>query len=244
MLSETNFGEVGLPTLVLLAGGLATRLRPLTETIPKSMLEIAGRPFIGHQLALFRSKGVRRIVICAGYLGEKIRDYVNDGSEWDLHVDWSFDGPRLLGTGGAVKRALPYVGDEFLVTYGDSWLDIAYTSVVDAFRASNKPLLMTVFRNEGLWDKSNIEFANGQIRRYSKQDATADMHYIDYGLQCVRRDALNDWPDDRPFDLAAVYSSLVDKGLAAGYEAERRFYEIGSVHGLAEFNELLKETIK
>ena len=138
-----------MPPLALLAGGLATRLRPLTEQVPKAMLEVAGEPFIAHQLRLLRREGITRVVLCVGLSWEQIEDFVGDGSRFGLRVEYKVDGPRLLGTGGALRSALDKLGSEFLVMYGDSWLDTAYAPVVDAFRASGTPALMTVFRNEG-----------------------------------------------------------------------------------------------
>ncbi len=232
-----------MPPLALLAGGLATRMRPLTETIPKSMLEVGGKPFIAHQLDLYHREGIRHVVICAGHLGELMRGFVGDGSNWGLKVDWSFDGKDLLGTGGALQRALRFLGDEFFVSYGDSWLDTSYRPVVEAFHASGKPALMTVYRNDGQWDASNIEFENGTILNYDKSAAvTARMRYIDYGLQVIRRDVLTAYPDETKFDLAEIYTKMAKTGQMAGYEVGQRFYEIGSPQGLADTDALLRGT--
>jgi NDP-sugar pyrophosphorylase family protein len=229
-----------LPPLALLAGGLATRMRPLTETIPKSLLEVAGKPFLDHQLALFARQGVRHVVICAGFLGEQMQALAGDGAKWNLHVEWSFDGDQILGTGGALMRALPLLGEEFLVTYGDSYLDEPYAPIVEASRQSGQPALMTVFRNEGRFDTSNIEFENGRLKRYDKANLTPAMRHIDYGLQVLKPAALDSWPRAQTFDLAAVYTSLVEEGRMAGYEVARRFHEIGSPQGLAGLDAALK----
>ena len=229
-----------LPPLALLAGGLATRMRPLTETIPKSLLDVAGKPFLDHQLALFARQGVRRVVVCAGFLGEQMQDFAGNGARWGLHIDWSFDGDQLLGTGGALMRALPLLGEEFIVTYGDSYLDEPFAPIVEAFHASGQPGLMTVFRNEGRYDTSNIEFEDGRLKRYDKVKLTPAMKHIDYGLQVLKAEALEGWPKSQKFDLSAVYSSLVEQGRMAGYETARRFHEIGSREGLAGLDALLK----
>jgi NDP-sugar pyrophosphorylase family protein len=229
-----------MPAVALLAGGLATRLRPLTGQTPKAMLEVAGEPFVAHQLRLLRREGVSHVVLCVGYLGEQIADFVGDGSQFGLRVDYKPDGPRLLGTGGALRAALDLLGDEFLVMYGDSWLDIPYAPVVEAFRDSGAPALMTVFRNEGQWDSSNVWFEDGRIRLYDKRKRLAEMHHIDWGLGMVRADALAAQPVDAPFDLADVYSELSRSGRLAGYEVKTRFYEIGSVEGLRETDALLR----
>jgi NDP-sugar pyrophosphorylase family protein len=229
-----------MPPVALLAGGLATRLRPLTEQVPKAMLEVAGEPFIAHQLRLLRRENITRVVICSGYLASQIEDYVGDGSTFGLSVSYKIDGPKLLGTGGALRAALDQLGDEFLVMYGDSWLDIAYAPVVEAFRASGQPALMTVFRNEGQWDTSNVWYEDDRIRLYSKRERLPQMQHIDWGLGMVRAEALTARPANEPFDLAEVYSDLSRAGKVAGYEVTTRFYEIGSAEGLKETDALLR----
>jgi NDP-sugar pyrophosphorylase family protein len=230
-----------MPPVALLAGGLATRLRPLTENVPKAMLEIAGEPFIAHQLRLMRRERISRVVICAGYLAEQIKAYVGDGSLFGLSVVYQTDGPRLLGTGGALRGALDQLGSEFLVMYGDSWLDTAYAPIVEAFRASRKPALMTVFRNDGQWDASNVWLEDGRIRLYSKRERLPQMHHIDWGLSIVGAEALATRLANEPFDLAEVYSDLSRTGELAGYEVATRFYEIGSAAGLRETDALLRK---
>jgi NDP-sugar pyrophosphorylase family protein len=223
-----------LPPVAILAGGLATRMRPRTETVPKSMLEVAGEPFVAHQLRLLAREGVGRAVLCLGYLGRQVEDFVGNGARFGLEVAYSYDGDKLLGTGGALKRALPSLGERFFILYGDSYLDIAWAPVAEAFERSGRAALMTVFRNEGRWDGSNVVFADGRILVYSKTEKRADMAHIDWGLGLMRADALAEWPGDRAFDLAAVYGALVARGELAGYEVSTRFFEIGSPEGLAE----------
>ena len=225
--------------VAILAGGLAKRLRPITETIPKALVTVAGTPFLTHQLRLLHSAGLRRIVICAGYLGEMIEAEIGDGTQCNLKVEYSFDGPRLLGTGGALKRALPLLGPSFFVLYGDSYLPIDYLGVARAFASENKEGMMTVYRNQGRWDVSNVQFEAGQILRYDKKERTPDMHYIDYGLGLLRATAFASWPENKPFDLEEVYRRLLSKGQLSGYEVTERFYEIGSAQGLAELNHFL-----
>lgn len=230
-----------MPPVALLAGGVATRLRPLTRTMPKAMVEVAGEPFIAHQLRLLRREGVTHVVLCIGYLAEQVEAYVGDGNRFGLRVAYKVDGPRLLGTGGAVRAALDALGDEFLVLYGDSWLDTSYAPVVVAFRASGMPALMTVYRNDGRWDDSNVWFENGRIRLYDKREKLPQMRYIDWGLTMIRADALASYAADQPFDLADVYSDLSRSGKLAGYEVTTRFYEIGSMEGLRETDALLRK---
>lgn len=229
-----------MPPLALLAGGLATRLRPLTETIPKSLVNVADEPFIGHQLRLLTREGVTEIVICTGHLGERIEAYVGDGSRWGCHVRYSADGDRPLGTGGALRRALPLLGERFFVMYGDSYLNIHFRPVYEAFCRSGLPALMTVFRNEGCWDSSNVEFADGVIRCYDKADRTPAMRHIDYGLGGFEAHVVRACPANTPFDLADLYRDLVQRRLLAGCEVHQRFYEIGSPAGLAETDAFLR----
>jgi len=225
--------------VAILAGGLATRMRPLTETVPKSLLPVAGEPFVAHQLRQLRRQGVDRVVLCVGHLGEQVAAFVGDGGRFGLDVRMSFDGPALLGTGGALKRAAPLLGDAFFVLYGDSWLDVAYAPVAAAFRAAGLPALMTVFRNEGQWDTSNVVFRDGRIECYDKVRKRPDMAHIDYGLGIVTAAAVAAQPD--AFDLAALYHDLAARGCLAGFEAFRRFYEIGTPAGLADTERHLKE---
>jgi len=227
--------------VAILAGGLATRLRPITETIPKSLVDACGEPFIAHQLKLLRSNGIDDVVLCVGYRGEQIEQVVGPGTAFGLRVRYAFDGEQLLGTGGAVRRALGMLGDEFFVLYGDSYLLCDYQAVLRSFRASGKLALMTVYRNEGRYDTSNVECAGGMIRRYDKSERSPAMHHIDYGLGVFRREAFADLPDGTRLDLAKVYQTLLAKGQLSGYEVRERFYEIGSVAGLEEFR-LLMET--
>jgi NDP-sugar pyrophosphorylase family protein len=226
--------------VAILAGGLAKRLRPITETIPKALVNVAGAPFIAHQLRLLHSAGLRRIIICAGYLGEMIEKEIGDGASFDLRIDYSFDGPSLLGTGGALKRALPLLGRHFLVLYGDSYLPIDYQKVARAFIAGDRAGLMTVYRNAGRWDASNVQFEAGQILRYDKKQRTPEMHHIDYGLGVLRANSLDSWPDNKPFDLADAYGRLLSENQLSGYEVSERFYEIGSPEGLTELDAFLR----
>ncbi len=226
--------DIATTSVALLAGGLATRLRPITQTIPKSLVEVAGRPFIDHQLDLLRANGIRRVVLCLGYLGEQIEDHLGDGSARGMELHYSFDGPTLLGTGGALRRALPLLGEAFWVLYGDSYLDVDYPAVLGHFAASGKLGLMTALRNDDRWDRSNLVFRDGRPVCYSKRAVTPEMHHIDYGISLLRREAVLRLPADGPSDLADLFTELVAEGQMAGFEVTRRFYEIGSPRGLEE----------
>ena len=226
--------------VVILAGGLATRLRPLTEKIPKSLVEVDGRPFLEHQLALLRKSGVTEIFLCIGYLGEMIEELFGDGKRFGVDITYSYDGEKLLGTGGAIKKLLPKLPKDFFVLYGDSYLPIDYQAVATYFRANAKPALMTVFHNEDAWDRSNVWFESGTIWRYSKTKSLSQMRYIDYGLTICSQLIFEDYPADEPFDLAIIFERLSERGQLAGYEVHQRFYEIGSHQGLEELDELLR----
>jgi N-acetyl-alpha-D-muramate 1-phosphate uridylyltransferase len=226
--------------VAILAGGLATRLRPATDKTPKALLSVAGEPFLVHQLRLLRSEGCRKIVLCVGHLGELIEAKIGDGKRLGLQIDYSFDGPTLLGTGGALKRAISKLGDRFLVIYGDSYMPVDYATVVDAFVRSEKPALMTVFENKGRWDASNVCFEAGEIHRYDKKVRTPQMRHIDYGISVLTSGVFAGFPGNAPFDLADLYSHLVSEKQLAAYEVKQRFYEIGSTQGLAELDALLR----
>jgi len=226
--------------VAILTGGLATRLRPETDRVPKALLKVAGQPFLAHQMRLLRADGIRKIVLCVGHRGEMIEHEFRDGSQLGVELSYSFDGPELLGTGGAIKKALPLLGKKFLILYGDSYLPINYAAPARAFLASGKLGLMTVFQNEGRWDASNVWFDDGAIKSYNKKQPTPDMRYIDYGLGVFDEAAFTGWPANKAFDLADVYRDLIAKKELAGREVTQRFYEIGSPEGLAELDAMLR----
>ncbi|TAL75478.1 MAG: nucleotidyl transferase [Burkholderiaceae bacterium] len=220
--------------VAILAGGLATRLHPITQAIPKALVDVAGVPFICRQLKYLHTQGVRRVVLCVGFLGEMIRAVVGDGAQFGLDVSYAPDGPVLLGTGGALKQALPLLGEQFFVLYGDSFLPISFAPVERAFLTSGRMALMTVLKNNDRWDKSNVLFRNGELIEYNKQVPKPDMAYIDYGLGILSGGVLQAFPQGKTFDLAQVYNQLSLDGQLAGYEVNERFYEIGSHSGLKE----------
>jgi len=226
--------------VAILCGGLATRLRPLTEAVPKALIELNGEPFIAHQMRLLSSRGIERVVLCAGYRGEMICDYVGDGSRFGLRAEILFDGPTLLSTAGAIRRALPRLGKNFFVLYGDSYLPCDYSAIAQAFLQSGKRGLMTVFRNEGNFDASNVEFCDGRILRYDKKGATPAMRHIDYGLGVFHADVFAALPEGQPYDLASVYQNLLSVSELAAFDVPERFYEIGSLRGMEETAEYLR----
>lgn len=224
---------------VILAGGLATRLRPLTETVPKALIEVNGQPFLHHQLALLKRSGILHVVLLVGYLGEKIQRDFGDGSALGMKIDYSSDGPVLLGTAGAIRQALPLLPERFFVLYGDSYLACDYAAVERAFVASGREGLMTVFRNEGLFDTSNVEYDAGRLVRYDKVNRTPAMRHIDYGLGAFRSSVFAKIPRGEKRDLATVYQELLLEGQLAAFEVRERFYEIGSLEGQRDLSEFL-----
>jgi NDP-sugar pyrophosphorylase family protein len=226
--------------VVILAGGLATRLYPVTQKIPKSLILINDRPFIDHQLELLKEKGVTHVVLCVGNFGEMIEAHVGDGSRFGLEVRYSYDGDVLLGTGGAIKKVAGQLPDSFMILYGDSYLDIDFEPVVQMFNAGTHPALMTVYRNRNTFDTSNILMKDGNIVRYDKKSRDPAMEYIDYGLIAIRKEVFNMYPANEPFDLSGVLSRLVDAGQVMGYEVTKRFYEIGSTSGMRETEEYIR----
>jgi NDP-sugar pyrophosphorylase family protein len=229
---------------VILAGGLATRLRPMTETLPKSLVDVNGEPFIVHQLRLLQQNGIRDIVLCVGYLGDRIREAVGDGKAYGVNLIYSFDGAHLLGTAGAIKQAMPLLQDSFFVLYGDSYLPCDYASVQAAFTTSNKLALMTVFRNEGQWDTSNVEFNQGNVLAYDKKNRTERMRYIDYGLGVFNKQAFDHVPPSEAYDLACLYQHLLKQQQLAAFEVQERFYEAGSFAGIEELGYYLSSCEK
>jgi N-acetyl-alpha-D-muramate 1-phosphate uridylyltransferase len=224
---------------VILAGGLAKRLGDLTKATPKALIDVAGKPFLWHQLQLLRKNRVEGAILLVGHLGEQIQDQFGDGSIAGLPLEYSYDGPVLLGTGGAIRRALRLLPERFFVLYGDSYLPCDYRAVEDTFLRSGCEGLMTVYRNEGRFDTSNVEFDGTRIIRYDKKDRTPDMHHIDYGLEVFRRDVFARLPENQPVDLAAVCQSLLREGRLGAFEVHQRFYEIGSRQGIADTAEFL-----
>src|ERR1700674_3331615 len=206
---------MSLPVAIL-AGGLATRLRPITEKIPKALVEVAGRPFLEHQIELLKRNSIEEVILCVGYLGEMIAERYGDGEALGVRIRYSFDGPKLLGTGGAIKNASAVLPDAFFVLYGDSYLTVDYQAVAAVFQEAGKPALMTVYANADAWDTSNVWFEHGRIRLYSKREKLTEMGYIDYGLMICTRRLFDDSPNDVPLELAKRPENLSKRGHLAG----------------------------
>lgn len=225
--------------VIILAGGLATRLHPVTLTVPKSLIPINQEPFIAHQLRLLHKNHIRHVVLCTGYLGEQIMDYVGDGTAFGLHVTYVNDGPTLLGTAGSIKQALPHLSDIFFVLYGDSYLPCDYLAIQKHFKNASKLALMSVFQNQGKWDTSNVQFDRGRIITYDKINRNPHMHHIDYGLGIFNKLAFQHIPPNEHYDLADLYKKLITIDELAAFEVTERFYETGSFAGIKELEHYL-----
>lgn len=227
---------------IVLAGGLGTRMRPLTETNPKALIEVAGRPFVDWQLEWLATQGVDRVVYSIGYRGELLRDHIGNGRQFGVPVDFVDEGPELRGTGGALRLAYDsnVLPDAFLVLYGDSYLTVTLGAVWAAFETARRTPLMTVLRNAGRWDRSNASFVDGRVVLYDKVRAgDPQFAFIDYGLLALTRDVVSEIPSGEVFDLASLLHRLSVENRLAGYEVVDRFYEIGTPAGLADLEALL-----
>jgi NDP-sugar pyrophosphorylase family protein len=219
--------------VVILAGGLGTRLGALTADLPKALVPVNGRPFLAHVFALLAGHGLRSVLLLHGHHGGQLEQAFGDGSRFGVQLTYRRDGQRLLGTGGALRNAIDLLESEFLLMYGDTYLDIDYQAVIAAFHASGKPALMTVLRNQGRWDASNVIFRDGKLLRYDKDHRVPEMEHIDYGLAVLSREIVEELPRGTS-NLAVHYARLVREGRMAGFEVSRRFYEIGTPQGLAD----------
>jgi MurNAc alpha-1-phosphate uridylyltransferase len=229
---------------VILAGGLATRLKPLTTNVPKSMVKIIGKPFLEYQLELLKKNEIRDIILCVGYLHEQIEDYFGNGRKFDVNIVYSQEKVRLLGTGGALKNAEKYLESKFFVMYGDSYLPIAFRKVYQHFINNSAIACMVVYKNESRYDKSNVLFKNKKVKVYDKGKPSPEMRHIDYGLTIFSKETLKEIPKEQPCDLGCVLSKLAKDGKLLGCEVYNRFYEIGSLKGLRDFEKYISEVVK
>jgi NDP-sugar pyrophosphorylase family protein len=227
------------PTVLILAGGMGTRLGSVYADRPKAMVPVAGMPFIAHQLRLLKREGVQDVVLSVSHMSEQIENYVGDGNQFGLSVRYSHDGAAPLGTGGACRKALPLLPDEFAILYGDTYLDINFAPIFQLFQNCGKNALITVLANADQWDKSNMLFRDGVILAYEKVSPSPEMKHIDYGLMLLKKSVLSAFFQSEPFDLSVVITGLITQNQLAGYEVTKRFYEIGTPAALAETEEYL-----
>ena len=224
--------------MCILAGGLGSRLGARVRDTPKPLLEVAGAPFLIHQLRLLASYGVTDVVLCVGYRGDAIAERIGDSCA-GIRITYSHDAPGLDGTLGAIRRALGKLGERFLVLYGDTYLRIDYAAAARAWEASSMPAMMTVLRNEGRWGSSNAEFDGRCVVSYDKRAPAPDMLWIDYGLGGLEASVLAQG-EPATDDLADLYHQLAARGELFGFEATERFYEIGTPEALVETDRFLR----
>jgi len=222
-----------------LVGGLATRIRPITEQIPKALIEVGGEPFISHQLRLLRSRGVENVIISAWYLGDMIRDFVGDGSRLGMNVQYVFDGDKPLGTAGAVRKALYLLNSPFFVLNGDTYFPCDFAAIQSFFVEQTRAGLMTVNRNQLPWHNCNVELLAGEIIRYDKQSRDSKMEHVDAGLGLFDPQVFAHLEEDQPVDMGTVMKKLLGDGNLLAFEEKQRFYEIGSFEGLKELDRIL-----
>ena len=227
-------------TVAILAGGLATRIRPVTVNIPKSMIEVCGNPFVHWQVKLLQKSGVEEIVFCLSHKSEVIEDFLGNGSKYGISIRYSLDGKKQLGTGGAIVKALPMLGKKFMVLYGDSYLPVNYKLIEEAFLNSSKPALMTIYLNKNELDVSNVIYSDGVLKRYAKNESLPNMNYIDFGLSFFERKIFTGYSENETLDLSIICKDLSEKGLIAGLPVNNRFYEVGSFQGIADFTNFIE----
>ena len=227
--------------LAILAGGYGTRLGSLTTNTPKCLIEINGRPFVDWQLDLLIKNGYSEFVFCVSHKSEEVQEYLGDGSSRGIRIRYSRDGAIQLGTGGALQKAIPLLGEAFGVIYGDSYLPINYLTVEGEFLNATYPALMTVYQNKNQFDSSNVEFVAGSIKNYQKGNNDKKMQHIDYGLTYFRSDTFLPWSSESTFDLSEVCHELSVDGHLGGFEVLERFHEIGSIYGIQKFSEYLRK---
>ena len=233
--------------VVVLMGGLGTRLKEYTKETPKPLVDVGGKPFFDYELMLLKHYGFRRFLFLTGYREDMIRRHYGDGSDLGISISYCSDGEELLGTGGAVRRAWDLLEDDFIVVYSDSFMDIDYEETVFRYlkgKEEGKRALMTVLRNNNRFDKSNVVLKDGEILLYDKKNMTGEMEYIDYGVCVYEKSLFEDYEYGVKFDIADLQNRLSLEEKLAAHVVNKRFYEIGSPAALAEFREYITERLE
>jgi MurNAc alpha-1-phosphate uridylyltransferase len=226
--------------IAILAGGYATRLGLLASDYPKCLIKINDRPFVDWQLDLLIKNGYSDFVFCISHKAELVQNYLGNGDDRGVQIRYSLDGEMQLGTGGAIQKALPLLGEKFAVIYGDSYLPIDYSKVESEFLKSANQAIMTVYKNQNKFDTSNVEFVQGKLLNYEKNANNPNMNHIDYGLTYFRSSVFPEMSDGTVFDLASCCHKLAKSETLQGFEVFERFYEIGSIQGIAELSDYLR----
>jgi NDP-sugar pyrophosphorylase family protein len=226
--------------IVILCGGLATRLEHLTKNIPKSMIEIKNKPFLEYQIENLKRSNIKDIVLCVGHLSEQIKNYFGDGEKFDVNIKYSHDGDKQLGPIGALKNTESLIEDIFFILYGDSYLNLDYQKMYSYFKTQNKLGLMAVYKNFNRFDKSNLIVKDDMIVAYGEKERTKEMIYIDYGTSLLRKKALNLIPKNTFFTTGEFFSNLISKNELLAFEVKERFYHIGNPDALKEFSNYIE----
>jgi N-acetyl-alpha-D-muramate 1-phosphate uridylyltransferase len=226
---------------VILAGGLGTRLRPLTLKKPKAMVEVLGKPFLEYELLHLKRNGFEDFVLCVGYKSEQIREYFRDGTSLGVSLIYSSDGERQLGPVGALKKASRLLRDEFMVIYGDSFLMMDYPGFKADFRTSGKLAMMSVLENRNSYGRSDVVVENGLVTEYNKTKQSPQMVWINFGATMLRKGALDIVEEGSEMGEERFYNELIVRRELAAFITFKRFNEIGTLDGLGQFEKFLKE---
>ncbi len=225
--------------VAILAGGLAKRLEELTRSLPKSMVQVMGKPFLEYQLELLKTAGIKDVILCTGHLGEQIESYFGNGSNYGVNIKYSVE-DRPLGTAGALKKAETLLEDAFFTMYGDSYLLLDFLAVMRYFKSQDKPALMTVYKNYDQYDRSNTVVEGNLVTKFSKQEKTRDMVYVEYGANIFKKEVLKMIPENQFYDLEHLFPRLIEREELLAFEVKERFYEVGSPQGLKDFEQYIK----
>lgn len=224
---------------VILAGGLGTRLRPMTQNVPKAMALVSKKPFLEYEICLLRKSGINDFVLCVGYLGKMVEDYFGDGSRWGVRIRFSYDGPKPMGPAGALRKALPFLGDFFFVTYGDAYLRANYQGVMEALLGSSKLGVMTVYHNRNMYGNSDVVVRGDRIVRYDKKSRGKGMEWVNFGATALKKSALNLIASDKKCSEEEFYGELIRRHELLAFIVQERFYEIGNLESLREFKQFI-----
>jgi len=226
--------------IAILAGGLATRIKPISDSIPKSLIVINKKPFLEWQLQLLEKNKCKLVVICVSHKSEMIKNFIQNRAKSNLNIYLSFDGTKQLGTGGALVKAKELLGTAFMVLYGDSYLPVNYEKISNHFVESNKLGLLTIMKNELNLEPSNVVYKNGYVQKYDKNIFSEAMHYIDFGLSAFKLEAFDGYPVNETMDLSLIHSGLATRHELLGYKVNRRYFEVGSFQGIQDFQKFSK----
>ena len=226
-----------LEQVVIIAGGLGTRLYPITKRVPKSMVKVGPKPFFEHQIELCRKNGIRNIVFCGGYLWEEVWKYFGRGRGFGVEIDYSIE-EEILDTGGALKNAYPWLDREFFVLYGDSYLVFDWQEAYGFFTRSQAKGLMTVWEaTNGFKPQVSID-ERGFVKEFTKENFKPEMKYIEYGLNILKKNIIFEVPGEK-FPIGDYFNLLIEKRSLVSFKVKNKFFEAGSFEGINELKRLI-----